>query len=220
MSDGKWEFSRGSPDCPGEIKIDTEEPAISATVLESAAKGGTLSQCTGAGKIDLVKAANDGNAFQKAIVNNKDSNPVYGGAQKGALKCSALDIPANTFWLFFSPEDEFKVNPSKTLPKGINEFLAANSANDVEFEEDKEYLVLGNLCVYKQESRGNFWRCGRAILSCLSFGGARSDFNAFSPLVTAMIFFVPDASGGPRRVCRRQSRQHQGFCLLPRARDS
>lgn len=202
LDDGKWEFSRGSPDCPKEIKIDTEDSAISAKVLEAGQTGNKLVDCTGKGKVDLIKAPKGGNAFQKAIADEKDSAPIWGGEQTGAIKCGRLDIPATTFWQFFSPEDEFTVNPSQTLG-GTNANLAADSDKDIEFQEDRYYLVLGDLCVYKRETRGKkktdteetpqsiVYSC-RLCLARVLFGRTRSDFNAlifFFVAVTGSCFF-------------------------------
>lgn len=134
--------------CPKSLDVKTEDADFGARDLEA---DGTA--CTGAGTVKLKMNPSDGGRISDALREEEDDrDDSYEAAQAGAMTCGRLPIPARTEWIFFSPEDEFKINPSKVLG-GTRAVLAAGVAGDVEFGEDENYLFIGESCLYKQQGR-------------------------------------------------------------------
>lgn len=143
-------FSCGSPNCPDKLKIKLTED--DDTPLDAK----RLVPCTGSGNVDLQKTTQavgpKGNAFHEAIKDNLGADDsAFGGGQTGWFKCGKLTIPANTYWMTFSPElpGGIEVNPSGIFRDGADAAFAGGDSQLVTFENTEKYMIIGDLCMYK-----------------------------------------------------------------------
>jgi Hint module len=148
LNNGRWDFARGHPDCPKVIAVSGEGGTLQAGNL---AADGT--NCVGAGVLALRRnPPSGGGKFAEALRREGRRDDSLEATQEGALTCGSLALPSGLHWVFFSPKGDFSLNPS-TILGGPSALLAAETTGDVRFDEDKGYLLVGELCMYKQEGR-------------------------------------------------------------------
>lgn len=102
------------------LKIDNEDSVASAEALEASqdirmnvnvSLSVQLIDCPVEGSVDLGIFPTGGNGFQEGLTAKKDSGDSWGGVQAGDFTCGKVMLPSGTFWQFFSPDDDFEVNP-------------------------------------------------------------------------------------------------------------
>lgn len=148
IDNGNWKRLRGSTLCPEKLIFDGEDEKFDAKDIEADGE-----DCTGSGSVTLKQnPSSGGTKLTAALRDIDDRDQSQEGATSGAMTCGRLPIPSGTYFQFFSPEDEFKVNPSEIFGT-TNHPLAVGSADDYEFKEDVNYFILGETCLYSQDGR-------------------------------------------------------------------
>lgn len=148
LNNANFNLIRGDITCPRTFRFNREDTNYRAIDILA-----DDIRCTGGATLKLTKnPSSGGGALAQNLRRNDDRDDSYEGALSGTSVCSSLSLASGTYFLFFCPDDDIKVNPSKIFGSKTHP-LAANSDGEFEFDDGTTYLVLGDKCIYKQASR-------------------------------------------------------------------
>ena len=158
LNDDSYTRQQGDPaKCPGKIRFRTEDAVIASDRIQIEEKtdcddGVTIGLTPVAGAVGPAASAAASAPVRYFASRIVDVRTFFRGRNNANLVCGPITFPRNTEWVFIEPEEELDDVKWTDVFSGQSPDLAKQGDAEVDFDDDERYLLVGDICFYKDSS--------------------------------------------------------------------